>query len=927
MKRMALALISFFSITSVVAQDGSFVSGHLKNYEVAKTDSAKAYHLYWVAFHMSHDNAEEGIKWGRRGLEFALKCNNRKLAGDNHNSIGYCFDTSGNADSAMVHYNQSIEALEAGGNHCETASVYANIGTTKKRRNDLKGALESFLKSREIQSGCNDIGYHGSTLYSIGTCYNAMDNFEKALEYFKFSLTIEQEKKNLSKECIVRNGMANAYKGQGEYERAETEFRKALECYMVTGNTYSSGYAYEGLAELMAAQQKLDSAIFYCTKAREIFIELKVNFDIVYETTLLAGYLKSQNKFAEAEKLLLEALPLSAAEKLDYDRQTILSELADITRKKGDFKKAYEYLFESTTLRDSLKIDEQKSELAQLAGKYETEKRDKQIALQEAENQKQKQQKYFFLGGAVLFLLLALVLINRYVHKQRTTKELAAKNILIEKEKDRAERSEAVKQQFLANMSHEIRTPMNAITGLSRLLLDRKHDTQTSEYLHAIQHSSENLLVILNDILDISKMDAGKMKLENIAFDLRDELKNIEQIFSARTKTKGIDFRIAVDEAIPPFITGDPSRLTQVLNNLVSNAVKFTEKGSVQLAVCKSQIANENPEVRHLQTAISQLQFSITDTGIGIPKEKLHTVFESFSQANASDTRRFGGTGLGLTIARNLVRLMGGDLEVESQEGRGSTFSFSLPLQTATKEAAQKNNVPLSRSSSIKFHVLVAEDNDYNFLVTRDTLKKYFLNANIIHVKNGKEAVDALQEDDYDLVLMDIQMPVMDGYEATNEIRKQNFEVQILGLTASVIRSDLDKCIAAGMNGYIAKPFRDEEFVSAVLKAIGQNGIIEVSGEVNIPKQKKLFLEMIPKRLKEMKSAMRDNRFADLKKVIHQIRPQLMKMNMQDIEPQCIETENTMDMNARVNNNVSQIILAIESKLDDLAKEKTESDH
>ncbi|MDZ4824505.1 MAG: response regulator [Flavobacteriales bacterium] len=355
--------------------------------------------------------------------------------------------------------------------------------------------------------------------------------------------------------------------------------------------------------------------------------------------------------------------------------------------------------------------------------------------------------------------------------------------------------------------------------------------------------------------------------------------------------------------------------------------MKFTEKGSVQLAVCKSQIANENPEVRHLQTAISQLQFSITDTGIGIPKEKLHTVFESFSQANASDTRRFGGTGLGLTIARNLVRLMGGDLEVESQEGRGSTFSFSLPLQTATKEAAQKNNVPLSRSSSIKFHVLVAEDNDYNFLVTRDTLKKYFLNANIIHVKNGKEAVDALQEDDYDLVLMDIQMPVMDGYEATNEIRKQNFEVQILGLTASVIRSDLDKCIAAGMNGYIAKPFRDEEFVSAVLKAIGQNGIIEVSGEVNIPKQKKLFLEMIPKRLKEMKSAMRDNRFADLKKVIHQIRPQLMKMNMQDIEPQCIETENTMDMNARVNNNVSQIILAIESKLDDLAKEKTESDH
>lgn len=921
MKQSAVLIVALFGLLNLGAQDGNLVDGHLKKYEGASTDSARAYHLYWAAFHLAHGNAAEGIKWGRLGLKYAHESGNQKLIGDNHNSIGYCFDTSGNADSALVHYNLSIEALTAGGFACETAGVYSNIGSMKKRRNDLKGALESFLKSREIQSRCKDIGYHGSTLYSIGTCYNAMDNYEKALEYFRLSLDIERENKDMAKECIVRNGMANAYKGLGDFANAKAQFDFALDCYSANNNRYSSGYAYEGLAELHAAQNNLDSAVFYCTKAREIFLELKVNFDLVYETTLLAGYLKKQNKFSEAEKLLLEVLPISIAEKLHYDRQTILSELADIARKNRDFEKAYEYLFASTNLRDSLKIDEQKAELAELAGRYETEKRDKQIALQETEYQKQKQQKYFFLAGAMLFLLLALVLINRYLHKQRMASELASKNTIIEKEKERAERSEAVKQQFLANMSHEIRTPMNAITGLSRLLLDKKHDEQTREYLEAIQHSGENLLVILNDILDLSKMEAGKMRVESIAFDLRSELKNTARIFGARAEAKGISFVIHVDENIPQQIAGDPGRLAQVLNNLVSNAVKFTDQGSVALTVEAGTVNATN--LPQTNGSAATVDFIIRDTGIGIPKENLELIFESFAQAHAGDTSKFGGTGLGLTIARNLIRLMGGELTVESVVNQGSVFSFSLPLIVAQQDGVSNSIETPSALSSRKIHVLVAEDNEYNFMVTRDTVQKYFPHANIIHVINGAEAVEALHEDDYDLVLMDIQMPVMDGYEATSEIRRINGEVKILGLTASVIRSDLDRCIAVGMNGYIAKPFRESDFVSAIAHELGDMGTT-VPQEMEIPAlQDEVFLQMTPKHIKALKEFLPANDFDGVKKLLHQIRPLLVRAGIATANEHSIAIENSPEMNDDVRKLISEVILELEQKLREISVKTT----
>ncbi|MBL7943890.1 MAG: tetratricopeptide repeat protein, partial [Flavobacteriales bacterium] len=588
---------------STAAQDASTVPEYMKDLESAKTDHARATALFQLAFNISHENTNQGIKWGYEGLGYARLAGDLKLQGDCHNSIGYCFDTSGQPDSALYHYQRSIEFLNSSGNQCATASVFANIGSMHKRRNDLVSALSSFLKALEIQQGgCEDLGYHGSTYYSIGTCYNAMDNYESALKYFEEAAKIEFARGNHAKMGMVHNGMANAYKGLGQWQKAADEFTMAIADYTISNNEYSLAYAYEGKAELFAEQNQLDSAIFYCSQARAIFLAQKVNFDIVYETTLLASYLERKGDKAGAEKLLLEALPISEAEGLDQDRQGIMASLARIAREKGNFELAYKYLSMSTQLRDSLKMDEQKAELAELAAKYETEKRDKLLAIKESENEKQRQQKYFFLAGAVLFLLLALVLVTRYRQKQRMTKTLQEKNVAIEKAKKRAEESEAVKQQFLANMSHEIRTPMNAVVGLSRLLLDKPHDSETREYLEAIHHSGNNLLVILNDILDLSKLEAGKFTIHNISFNLSGELEVLKRVFGPKAEAKGIAFTMHIDQKIPSWISGDPARLLQVLNNLVSNAIKFTSSGSVTLAVLQRN---------------DKIEFEVRDTGMG----------------------------------------------------------------------------------------------------------------------------------------------------------------------------------------------------------------------------------------------------------------------------------------------------------------------
>lgn len=386
------------------------------------------------------------------------------------------------------------------------------------------------------------------------------------------------------------------------------------------------------------------------------------------------------------------------------------------------------------------------------------------------------------------------------IRQGRAAKQRLDRAIL---EKEKAEEAKRFEKQFLANMSHEIRTPMNAVIGMTNLVLKTGLDERQRKYVDAVRISAENLLGIINDILDISKIEAGKIDLENIPFSVKDVLGNVFTVLHLKAEEKKLNFSVTAGEQIPPVLLGDPLRITQVLINIVGNAIKFTSEGSVTVS-CRV-LSQEGDDVL--------LEFSVHDTGIGIAPDKIDRVFESFTQASSETNRMFGGTGLGLTISRQLVDLMGGKLTASSSPEKGTTFSFTIPLRTGEHAAikTEENSLPPDAIRNAK--LLLVEDNEFNRIVAVDTLKEFLGSVNIDIAQDGKEAVELVSRNTYDLVLMDIQMPGMDGYEATRSIRSMEAplnQTPILAMTANATPEEVKRCSECGMNGHVAKPFVPE---------------------------------------------------------------------------------------------------------------------
>jgi len=421
---------------------------------------------------------------------------------------------------------------------------------------------------------------------------------------------------------------------------------------------------------------------------------------------------------------------------------------------------------------------------------------------------KAKDGSYYWTQSSIIPFLDELGNPIQYIAIRTDITEQKALEKALRAAKEEADKNARIKENFLANMSHEIRTPMNGVFGFSRLLLQTKVDSTQQKYAQSIYSSAENLLAVINDILDVSKMESGKFEIKNSDFDLADKIKSVLKILQVSLDQKGLGLIVEIDEKIPSCIVAAPNRIGQVLINLVGNAIKFTEKGKIHLKV-------------HLQEE-KVLLFEVVDTGIGIPEDKWDTVFDSFMQIESYITREYEGTGLGLSISKELVRLMGGEIALKSEVGKGSTFYFTIPFEFCkeVKESSTfKENVLLKHlkvNDGVK--VLVAEDHPVNQELAIIYLG--LLNCSYELVENGKDAVEKAANTKFDIILMDIQMPQMDGIEATRQIRAFDKDTPIIAMTAHALEKEKQGCLDIGMNDYLTKPFKAEELEEFIIKYV-----------------------------------------------------------------------------------------------------------
>ena len=544
------------------------------------------------------------------------------------------------------------------------------------------------------------------------------------------------------------------------------------------------------------------------------------------------------------------------------------------------------------------------------------------------------------------------VMIEELRTRERNLKQqVEEQTALYKAQKERAEESEKFKQQFLANMSHEIRTPMNAVMGMTNLLLDKSPRNDQTQYLDGIKKSSEILLFIINDILDLSKIEAGKMELEKIDFSIHEVIEQIQLTLNHKALEKGLELIVNISNEIPKIIVGDPVRLNQILMNLTGNAIKFTEEGSVVIELKLAKINGNSADIT----------FSVIDTGIGIAENKLESVFEGFSQANTSDTRKFGGTGLGLTISKQLVQMMGSDISIKSQEANetnngqhGTTFYFTIQFEIGSADRLQlqketEENIDGEILNGKK--ILIVDDNEYNRIVASDTLQS---KADLlVHTaESAKFAFELLEMNEYDVVLMDLQMPEMDGFEATRYIRQhfnaEKKNIPIIALTASVLRNDIDQCTEAGMNSYIAKPFNAATLIHGIATCLNipiqykkkllnentnkkkiESKVVNLNylssfceGDKNrMKKYIGMYLNAAPLLIEKIKTGLAENNFEEIANQVHAARTKLVMMGMENSKNLSVQIEKACrnyELVEKPIDSIHQILQDIEKSIQEL---------
>lgn len=474
----------------------------------------------------------------------------------------------------------------------------------------------------------------------------------------------------------------------------------------------------------------------------------------------------------------------------------------------------------------------------------------------------------------------ALSIVAKHVIAQL---ELGTKNAQLDAQKKIAEKAVLARDSFVANMSHEIRTPLNAVIGFTDLLAQTELDEVQREYIESVQIAGENLLLIVNDILDLSKIESGNLPIDSEPFNLKKTLKHAYNLLKVKTQ-KEVEFNLFLDAEMPDIVVGDQGRLNQILVNLIGNSLKFTNEGEVTVSVKKIEETEDNYTLR----------FSVKDTGIGIQKNKLTTIFERFTQGEESTTRTYGGTGLGLNIVKQLIELQNGEIHVKSELNRGSEFAFILTYKKA--EVIEAPVKLMSKNDLGHLKILLCEDNVLNQKLAKSVINNFGFDLDIAH--NGEEGIELLSQNEYDLVLMDLQMPLKDGYQTTEYIRNEmNSSIPIIAMTAHSLVGEQERCYKVGMNAYVPKPFKQSVLLKAIKTVMNPDNEVIHKRVVNLsfldemacgdPDFKRdmigLFIEKIPAQTAQLEEAFHNTDHDTVKKLAHNMKSSLDIFMLEDL--------------------------------------------
>lgn len=606
----------------------------------ASSDTARVKTLARLGFEYAFINLDSSRSYCQQAIQLAEDIRFDRGKADALNNLAISYDVEGNHEVAVTYFLKALRLYEKLENKEGLARIYNNCGMV----------------------------------------YQSLGDTSRSLKFHKLSLKLENELGDPIGIAYSMTQVASLHLQMAHYDSAQFFYDKSLDLLRPLNDTQGLAYAHWGLGELYLYTEQVENALFHSQQSFELF-EIEENKKGMAETSLIMGktYMLDDN-YAQAE----EKLRFSLEQSTSLDAKNVILEsllcLSKLYKLTSDYKRSLAYHERYTALQDTVLKSEMASNIREIEAKYDFEKQQQQIAHLNKENAFQSTLKDVFIGVAVVIAFLLVMLYWAYLAKTRTmealkqkNEEIEKKNAIIEIEKKNALAAAKAKADFLSVMSHEIRTPMNVVIGSIYLLLEDEPKKHQIENLNMLKFSAENLLTLLNDILDLSKLESGKLELESIPFDLKLLTRGISEGYGAEARKKGIDFSLQIEKGIPNHLIGDPGRLSQVLNNLISNAIKFTEEGEVKVGI--KMLKEGRKKVK--------LKFTIKDTGIGIAPEKQKLIFDNFTQADSNTTRKYGGTGLGLSITKQILKLFGSEIQLKSEPGSGSRFAFKLSFKTS----------------------------------------------------------------------------------------------------------------------------------------------------------------------------------------------------------------------------------------------------